>query len=243
MMNHLRVATFITLILLIITGLTNPTAAKGNKNDGEVIGIFSPGGRVLTITNQAVHGQLYGLVIDYCDGSHEEPFKGYLKIIFRGLLGPNGYEFYAEKEMRQVVFKLRPLIENGKRPDDFRLTMVQRKCGNPEPTPNLYCNNVNVARTIHRSWRGVPIEFKSTHHVVRAGLSFPGVDGLALTKKPEWNPKWYFPSIKYDPTNRTWRGTFISLWLPVGEYERVALVVQDDFGKQAKCPVGRISVQ
>jgi hypothetical protein len=86
MMNHLRVATFITLILLIITGLTNPTAAKGNKNDGEVIGIFSPGGRVLTITNQAVHGQLYGLVIDYCDGSHEEPFKGYLKIIFRGLL-------------------------------------------------------------------------------------------------------------------------------------------------------------
>lgn len=241
-MNHLRFATFMTLILLLITGLTNPTAAKSKQNKDEVIGDFSPGGMMLTITSQAEHETLWGLVIDYCDGSREEilsyPFK--YKMFVR--LGPNGYTIYAEKAMRRVMIKSLPPIENGNFPDDFRLTMVQRKCRNPDPTPKLYCNDVKIPRTIHRSWEGIPIEFKSTRHVVRAGLSFPGVDGLALTRKPEWNPERYFPSIKYDPANRTWTGTFISLWVPVGEYEKVALVVQDDFSKQAKCPVGRISV-
>ena len=241
-MNHLRFTTFITLIILVIAGLANPAAAKGKKSNGDVIGDFSPGGMVLTITSQAEHEQLWGLVIDYCDGSRDEILRYPFKIKFRVSLGSKGYVFYAEKAMRRVVIKTLPPTEKGKPPDNFRLTMVQRKCGNPELTPKLYCNNVKVARTIHRSWEGIPIEFKSTRHVVRAGLSFPGVDGLALTRKPEWNPERYFPSIRYDPTNRTWTGTFISLWLPVGEYEKVTLIVQDDFSKQAKCPVGRISV-
>jgi len=48
--------------------------------------------------------------------------------------------------------------------------------------------------------------------------------------------------VEFNPTDRTWTGTFTSVGVPVGEYEKVVLVVQDDFGEQAKCPVGKISV-
>ena len=37
---------------------------------------------------------------------------------------------------------------------------------------------------------------------------------------------------------------FYAMWfVPLGEYQKVDLVVQDDFGEQAECRVGKISVQ
>jgi len=242
-MNHSRFSILLSLILVVSASLPSLVAAKSEKGDGEVIGDFSPGGMVLTITSQSELEELWGLVIDYCDGSREEILKYPFRIKFRAPLGSKGYSFYADKPMRQVLIKTLPLVENGKRPDDFRYTVARRKCGNPDPTPKLYCHDVQVEPMIYRSWEGIPIAFKSTRHVVRAGLRFPGVDGLALTRQPEFNPRRYFPSIKYDPANHTWTGTFSSIWVPVGKYEKVVLVVQDDFGQQAKCPVGKISVQ
>ena len=198
---------------------------------------------VLTITSQLKFEELWGLVIDYCDQSREEIFERFpSKIEYRPILGGTGYSFYAEKPMRRVLIKTLPIVENGGPVTDIRLTPVQRKCENPDPTPKLYCSGVQVAREIHRSWEGTEIQFTSTRHVVRAGLRFPGVDGLAPTRKPEFNQRIYFPSVEFNPTDRTWTGTFTSVGVPVGEYEKVVLVVQDDFGEQAKCPVGKISV-
>jgi hypothetical protein len=129
----------------------------------------------------------------------------------------------------------------GEQVINFRFTTVTRKCGEPEP-PKLYCSNVQVAMEIVRAWEGVPIEFKSSRHVVSVGLRFPGVDGLAPARQPIFNPRIYMPSVRFNPVDRAWRGTFISMGVPPGEYEKVVLVVQDDFGEQAKCPVGKISV-
>lgn len=243
-MNRLQLPTLLSLILLVSAGLASPVAAKDEKDaHAAVTGDFSPGGMILTITSQLELEQLYGLVINYCDRSREEILSYPFRIKFRTPLGSKGFSFYADKPMQQVLIKSLPVVENGKRPDDFRYTVAWRKCGNPDPTPKLYCNDVRVEREIYRSWRrGIPLEFESSSHVVRAGLSFPGVDGLALTRQPEFNPKRYFPSIKYDPATHTWKGTFISLGVPVGKYEKVVLVVQDDFGQQAKCPVGKVSV-
>lgn len=68
-------------------------------------------------------------------------------------------------------------------------------------------------------------------------------DGLAPAREPIYNPRIYRPSLRFNPSDRTWRGTIISVGVPAGEYEKVVLVVQDDFGGQAKCQVGKISVQ
>jgi hypothetical protein len=156
-------------------------------------------------------------------------------------LGAEGYSFYADKPMRRALIKTLPIPETGSAVN-FRLTTATRKCDDPEPLPQLYCNDVQVASVIHRSWEGEAIEFKSNRHVMRAGLSFPGVDGLAPTRQPIFNLRIYQPSIRFDPVERTWTGTFISNGVPLGEYEKVVLVLQDDFGEQAKCPVGDVSV-
>jgi hypothetical protein len=48
--------------------------------------------------------------------------------------------------------------------------------------------------------------------------------------------------VRFDAAEHTWRGMFMSLRVPVGEYDMVELVVQDDFGEQAKCRVGKVTV-
>ena len=243
-MNPKRFHILLALTLVIGATLATPAAAKSEKDDGEVIGHFSPGGMLLTVTSQSEFEQLWYLAIDYCDGRHEEINARRFPSKLPGIvsLGAQGYSFYADKPMRRAVIKSLPIPETGGPAVDFRFTQVQRKCGNPDPPPQLYCNDVQVGRVIHRSWEGEAIEFKSNRHVMRAGLSFPGVDGLAPTRQPIYNLRIYQPGVRFDPVDRTWTGTFISLWVPVGEYEKVVLIVQDDFGQQAKCPLGDIRV-
>ena len=239
-MKGMKTFAVFALVFLLSASLIQPVAAKSEKESGRVAGHFSPGGTVLTVTSESQFDELWGLVIDFCDGSHEENFERFpSKIEYRPHLGSTGYSFYAEKPMRRVVIKTLPIDASGTPPTDFILTTVQRKCGNPEPTPNLYCNNVQVAHVIHRSV-SEPIEFHSNRHVVRAGLKFPGVNGLA----PARDSSTYVlrPSLRFDPVDRVWTGTFISVYVPVGDYKKVELVVQDDFGEQAKCPVGDMTV-
>jgi hypothetical protein len=240
-MNH-RFATILALICLLAVVPVAPAAAAEEKESGPVKGHFSPGGTVLTITSQSEFEELWGLQVDYCDGTREEIGRHVFRIKFRVPLGSEGYSFYADKPMHQVLIKTLPPVENGNPPDDFRITKVQHNCENPEPLPNLYCNDARVAREIHRSWEGEPLSFKSNRHVVFAGLKFPGVDGLAPARQPDTHPNRYHPSVKFEPASLTWDGTFISTYVPVGEYSNVVLVVKDDFGQQAKCPVGKVTI-
>lgn len=241
-MNHARFRIPVALILLLVGSLAAPAAAQSEKEDGQVTARLSPGGMVLTITSQLPFEELWGLVIDYCDGSREEIWARFpSKIEYRARPGGEGYAFYAEKPMRRVLVKTLPIEATGEQVINFRFTTVRRRCGEPDP-PKLYCSNVEVAPVIPRSWEGVPVEFKSSRHVVSAGLRFPGVDGLAPARQPIFNPRIYRPSVRFNPVDRAWRGTFISMGVPPGEYEKVVLVLHDDFGEQAKCPVGKITV-
>lgn len=243
-MKYLRIYMLLTLILLLSISLTIPAAAKSEGVNRHVSGHFSPGGMVLTITSQSKSETLLGLGIDYCDGSHED-LRGYFpsKMVFRPLLFGKGYSYYAEKPMKRAAIRTLFINDKGVAAPDFSVNLVQRKCGDPDPPPKLYCNNVQVAPVIHRSWAGTPIQFKSTRHIVRAALRFPGIDGLAPARQYSTYPLIYVPSVRFNPVERTWTGTFISGLVPLGDYEKVELIVKDDFGQQAKCPVGKITVE
>ncbi|HEX6304827.1 MAG TPA: hypothetical protein VFZ76_11600 [Anaerolineales bacterium] len=239
----MRTKLVLTLMILTATSLLSPDAAKSANGDAGVVGRFSHGGMILRMTSELEFEELWGLVINYCDGSREEIWHRFpSKIEYRARLGATGYNFYADKPMKRVLIKTLPIEATGEQVINFRFTTVRRKCDKPEPPPKLYCSNVQVAPVINRSWEGEPIEFKSSRHVVRAGLRFPGVDGLAPAREPIFNQRIYRPSVRFDAAEHTWRGTFMSLRIPVGEYTKVELVVQDDFGEQAKCPVGKLTV-
>ncbi|HLE16454.1 MAG TPA: hypothetical protein VI776_17060 [Anaerolineales bacterium] len=239
-MKLIRTATIILSIALLLAPVSG-AAAKPEKPVGPVKGHFSLGGMVLTITSQSEFEELWGLQVDYCDGSREEIGRYQHKIIFRAKLGSGGYKFYAEKPMQRA--RIKTLLVAGDAADDFRYTDVRRECGKPEKPPKLYCHDVEVAPVIQRSWEGEPISFKSARSVVSAGLMFPGVDGLAPARVPDFHPNRYFPSIAYNPSEHTWTGTFISMRIPAGTYQKVMLVVKDDFEQQAKCLVGRVRVE
>lgn len=232
----------ITLLFSLVTQSSNLSTGKNEKRpSSEVKANFSQGGMVLKITSQADLELLWGLQIDYCDGSSESIGRHVFRIKWRAPISGTGYTFYADKPMKRVIVVSLPIGPVSAAPN-FRLTTARRTCGNPDPLPKLYCNDVQVSRVIHRAWEGEPISFKSTRHVVFTGLKFPGVDGLAPARVADYHPNRYYPSVKYASGTHTWTGTFISLRLPIGKYKNVVLVVRDDFGQQAKCPVGNITV-
>jgi hypothetical protein len=238
-MKHMRPPTLFLLIALLLFPVTSAVAKQ--ENNGEPVkGHFSLGGMMLKITSQSKFEELWGLQVNYCDGSKEEIGRYQHKINFRARLGSKGYKFYAEKPMQYARIKTLPL--EGDHAGDFRYTEVRRECGKSEKAPKLYCHDVEVAPVIHRSWEGEPITFKSARAVVFAGLQFPGVDSLAPARVPDFHPNRYFPSIAYNSSEHTWTGTFISMRIPVGTYQKVMLVVKDDFEQQAKCLVGKVTV-
>jgi len=232
----------ISLLFSLVTQSSNLSTSENEKRpSSEVKANFSQGGMVLTITSQADLELLWGLQIDYCDGSSESIGRHVFRIKWRAPISGAGYTFYAEKPMKRVIVVSLPIGRLSAAPN-FRLTPARRTCGNPDPLPKLYCHDVQLSRVIHRAWEGEPISFKSTRHVVFTGLKFPGVDGLAPARVADFHPNRYYPSVKYASSTHTWTGTFISLRLLVGKYKNVVLVVRDDFGQQAKCPVGNITV-
>ena len=229
------------LIFLTAQGSVAAASTEQNSSSSEVKGTFSRNGLVLTITRQAGYEELWALQIEYCDESREDLGRHSRRGIFRQPLDGKGFTFYAEKPIKRVVITSLP-IEGLFAAPNFRTTEAHRGCGDPKPAPEAYCHDVEVASVIQRSWEGEPISFKSNQLVYFASLKFPGVDGLAPAKVADFRPKVYLPSITYDYDEHIWSGTFISLRIPVGEYEKVELVVQDIYGQQAKCPVGSVTV-
>lgn len=237
-------ARYLLLALLVFFAAQGSLAAASNAENAssaEVTGAFSRNGRVLTITSRAEFEELWTLQIEYCDGSREDLGRHSRRGIFRAPLTGQGFTFYAEKPMKRVVIHSLP-IEGLFSAPNLRRTEVRRGCGDSTPLPNLSCRDVQVAQEIHRTWEGEPITFTSTPRVYFASLKFPGVDGLAPARVADFRPKRYAPSIEYRFREGVWTGTFMSIRIPVGEYEKVELVVQDIYGQQAKCPVGKVTV-
>ncbi len=241
-MNHKARHILLALLMLVIAlGSTFTASSAQNATSAEVKGVFSRNGLVLTITSQAEYEELWVLQIEYCDGSREDLGRHSRRGIFRQPLTGQGFTFYAEKPMRRVVIHSLP-VEGLFSAPNLRQTVARRGCGDSTALPNLSCRDVQVAQEIHRVWEGTPITFISTPRVYFASLKFPGVDGLAPARVADFRPKRYAPSIEYKYTEGVWTGTFMSIRLPLGEYEKVELVVQDIYGQQAKCPVGNVTV-
>jgi hypothetical protein len=238
-----RKALQLLLVVMIVLGLQLSALPAGRVQAaaGEVTGKFTRNGLVLTITSRAAYELLWGLQINYCDGTSEQLGKHSR----RGIFGPNiseSFTFYAEKPMQRVVITSLPVGRTAAAPN-FSTTQVRRSCGTSDTLPKLACKGVQVASEFHRSWEGEPISFTSNSRVYFAGLKLPGVDGLAPVKEASFKSRLYYaPSLRLDFKNRVWSGTFISMRIPVGTYKHGMLVVEDTYGQQAKCPVGEITV-
>ncbi len=241
-MTHkfVRLNLSIILILGMIFSLT-PAGSVAAALDGEVSGQFIRNGLALKITTTLSYEQLWGLQINYCDGTSEQLGRHSRRNIF----GPNlaeGFTFYAEKPMQRVVITSLP-IGRLAAAENFRATQVRRSCGSsPDPAPRLACHDVQVASQFRRTFEGQPISFTSNARVYFAGLRFPGVDGLASARVASYKANYFAPSIQFDYKNRVWSGTFLSRKIPTGTYKHVMLIVEDIFGNQAKCPVGELTV-
>ena len=70
-MKGMKASAVFALVFLLSASLIQPVAAKSEKESGRVAGHFSPGGTVLTVTSESQFDELWGMVIDFCDGNHE----------------------------------------------------------------------------------------------------------------------------------------------------------------------------
>ena len=237
---HLFLAVFIVLGLQLSALPAAGAQAAEEIGSGVVTGKFTRNGLLLTITSTEAFEQLWGLQINYCDGTSESLGKHSRRNIF----GPNiseGFTFYAEMPMQRVVITSLPIGRLASAAN-FRSTQVRRSCSSSDPRPKPACHDVQVASEFRRTFAGEPISFTSNARVYFAGLKFPGVDGLASARVASYKARYFAPSIQFDFKNRVWSGTFLTRKIPVGTYEHVMLVIEDIYGKQAKCPVGDITV-
>lgn len=229
----------LALFIMIGLALSLLPAGRALAAATQVTGKFTRNGLKLAISSQGADELLWRLHIKYCDGTSDEFGLGPLP----GKFGPNlsqGYILNVEKPMQRVVVTSLPFGRTTSAPN-VSATTLRRSCAKQEPLPKLACKDVQVDAVFQRSWEGKPISFKSNARVAFAGLKFPGVDGLAPVKESTFN-RIYAPSLHYDSASHTWSGTFISLRVPTGSYQRVMLVVEDIYGQQAKCPAGDITV-
>jgi hypothetical protein len=232
--NKKRLQLILMTLFFVVLPMITVSAAPNDQIPPAAIGRFSPGGMKITISSPA-QTILYRLDIQYCDDT-----SGWFSPAPHIPLFYSGITYVSHKPMKKVeiVTTNRYLSEN---PNPLIITTVRRGCRPPEPLPRLYCNNVKVSPVIFRSPQE-PIAFMSNRFVLRAGLKLPGVDGII------WAQSLYegygLPTnIQYTYRSREWTGSFPSMYIPNGEYEKVWLVVEDDFGQRVNCWIGRLSVQ
>ncbi len=227
--------------LVLILALLAPSiapAALGAANSAPVIAKFSHGGLRLDISNNAPYWSLIlNLTITYCDGSSD---TGRQIGVFRYYLSET-FTYTPDKPMRSVVINaVNPAPgESGK----IVVVSLKRSCTPSSSAAPLYCKNVDIATVIHRS-TDEPISFTGPALIHSAGLRIPGVDGLVLTRQLHRTTGYSWQNtVKYDYKSRTWSGVIPTIYIPVGTYRNVELVVQDGFGKQAKCRIGNLTVE
>jgi len=120
--------------------------------------------------------------------------------------------------------------------------IVSRVCTDKIPPAKLYCNHIDISSNINRGLEE-PIKFKSTRFVHQAALKFPGVSKLIQIEQIKRNNEnGNELSLSFISRSSSWKGTFPSMYIPVGNYHKVWLIVQDEFDQQAKCFIGDITI-
>jgi hypothetical protein len=237
---HTQKKISIVSILLVLALLLPSTAlaAQGAAGTAPVKVRFSHGGLRLDISNNTPYWSLVlNLTVTYCDGTSD---TGRQIGVFRYYLS-EPFTYTADKPMRSVVIRaVNPAPdERGK----IVVVSLRRSCTASSSTSPLYCKDVDIARVIYRS-TNEPISFTGPAFIYSAGLRLPGVDGLVLTRRIHRTSGYSWPhTVSYRYRSRTWSGVIPTLYIPVGTYRNVELVVQDGYGKQAKCRVGDLTVR
>ncbi len=217
------------VIIVFVFGSFSQVSAKS------ITGKFSDGGMQLTIKTPG-NTFIEGLTIDYCDGT----IGTFTPVphVYR-----SSWVYFDTKEMRRVrAYTTNPDFDWETNPVQGIETEFKRKCNGDTPPPPLFCKNVEIVHTIHRGVNET-ITFKSTQSAYSAGLRLPGVDRLIWVETISWNYSLRREqNLEYDKATRIWSGTFPSLYIPVGDYKDVWLLVFDEFGQQAACKIGKLSI-
>ena len=223
-------------IILLFCFLLPPFGTLNTDSPKEIVtGKFSPGGMQLEITIRPIN-LIHALDIWYCDGT-EGNFSPIPLIL-------GDFTYFDEKPMQKVrIYTSTSEYTINTYPR--KSTIVKRDCGNGEEVDQQkpYCNYVEVSRLIHRS-QAEPISFKSNRFIYKAGLKLHGVDGIIWARTISYNYGLRSKqNLEYDYVNQTWSGTFPSMYIPIGKYSDVWLMIQDEFGQTAKCRIGDLEIQ
>jgi len=228
----------IALILLMLVPSSAFAREATETDSAPVKARFSHGGLRLDISNNTSYSSLIlNLTITFCDGSS---VTGRQIGMFRKYLGKT-FTYTADRPIKSVVINsVNPAPkEYGK----IVVVSLSRSCTSSSSVAPLYCKNVRIASVIHRS-TSEPISFSGPAFIYAAGLRIPGVDGLVMTRQIHRTSGYSWPrTVNYHYKSRTWNGVIPTLYIPVGKYRNVELIVQDGYGKQAKCRVGELTVK
>lgn len=225
------------LLLLALLLPSTAWAAQGAADAAPVKVKFSHGGLRLDISNNTPYWSLIlNLTITFCDGSS---VTGRQIGVYRHYLSET-FTYTADKPVRSLVIDaVNPAPgQSGK----IVKVSLRRSCISSSSPSALYCKNVDLAPLIHRS-TSEPISFTGPASIYSAGLRIAGVDGLVLTRQIHRTSGYSWQhTVSYRHKSRTWSGVIPTLYIPVGTYRNVELVVLDGYGKQAKCRVGNLTV-
>ncbi len=239
-MNTKHKIAFVASLLMVLAILPSSAFAKQGAaaSTAPVTAKFSHGGlRVEVANNSPSWSLILTMTVNYCDGTSD---SGRRLGFFRMYLS-NSFTYVADKPMKSVVIN----AVNPAPGEAGKLVQVtlRRSCTPSSAVSPLYCKNVELAPVIHRSTTE-PISFTGPSFIHRAGLKFPGVDGLVMTQRIHRTSGYRWQrTVDYHSRSRTWSGVIPTIYIPAGEYRNVELVVQDGYGKQAKCRVGAVTVR
>lgn len=215
-------------------GMVSIGSAKFTPPPIFATGKFKNGGYWVNIKSSGV--LIRNLEITYCDNS-----TGYFSPV--PSVGEDDWTYYDSKPMQRVEINVVNLFSEYKteQPHYFSVA-VRRNCGEEQAPLSLSCKNVTISSAIHRN-TAEPVSFTSNQHVTTAGLRMPGVTGLIAVETISWNYSLrHKQNLEYNKATRIWSGTFPSLYIPVGDYKDVWLLVFDEFGQQASCKIGKLSI-
>ena len=227
---------FVLVLALLLPSYA--LAARSAANTVPVKAKFSRGGLRLDISNTTPYwGLILNMTVTFCDGTS---VTGRQIGMFRHYLSES-FTYTADKPMRSVVINaVNPAPnEYGK----IAVVSLRHSCNESTSASPLYCSNVDIAGVIHRSTTE-PISFAGPARIYSAGLRFPEVDDLVMTRRIHRTSGYSWQhTVNYNYRTRTWNGVIPTLYIPAGKYRNVELIVQDGYGKQAKCRVGDLTVK
>ena len=227
-----------SLVLILALLLPSAALAATAPTAGAPLTVrLTQGGLRLEITpNTPGWALILNLTVTFCDGS---TLTGRQIDAFRRYLD-EPYIYMADSPIRSVA--IRAVDPSPGKNGIIVPVSLSRGCTESSPPSKLYCKNVDFATVISRS-TAEPISFTGPAFIHTAGLKLPSVDGLVLARRIHNSSgyPWKY-TLTYTHKDHTWSGSIPTLYLPVGKYRDVWLVVLDGFGGQAKCKIGALTI-